>query len=71
VGWGLFNDMLVRLSRARLFRSHPSEGARPVTEANLPWPADMRFASREKHIVAFEVGAGVVPGGGQMHGCRV
>ena len=38
-----------------------------MSEVNLRSACDMRFASREKAILShFEVGAGIVPGGGPM-----
>src|ERR1700720_468524 len=60
-------DMLVRLSRAPVV-SNPSI-PRPATGvgSELALACDMRFASREKAILShFEVGAGIVPGGGPM-----
>src|SRR6516165_5941158 len=46
--------------------SPPSAGVRPASEASLH-SQYMRFASREKAILSqWEVGAGLVPGGGPM-----
>ena len=55
-------EMLVRLSRAPVV-SIASTGM----GSELSLACDMRFASREKAILSqFEVGAGLVPGGGPM-----
>jgi enoyl-CoA hydratase/carnithine racemase len=59
-------DMLVRLSRASVV-SIASIRGRTGVGSELALACDMRFASREKAILSqFEVGAGIVPGGGPM-----
>src|SRR6202049_4200199 len=58
-------DMLVRLSRAPVVSIAAIRGRAPVVGSELALACDLRFASREKAILShFEVGAGVVPGGG-------
>ena len=60
-------DMLVRLSRARVVSIASIRGRATGVGSELALACDMRFASREKAILShFEVGAGVVPGGGPM-----
>jgi len=60
-------DMLVRLSRAPVVSIASIRGRALGVGSELALACDMRFASREKAILSqFEVGAGVVPGGGQM-----
>src|SRR5258706_16007413 len=60
-------DMLVRLSRAPVVSIASIRGRATGVGSELPLACDMRFASREKAILShFEVGAGVVPGGGPM-----
>src|SRR3977135_189313 len=60
-------DMLVRLSRAPVASIASIQGRAPGVGSELALACDMRFASREKAILShFEVGAGVVPGGGPM-----
>src|SRR5712672_62407 len=60
-------DMLVRLSRAPVVSIASIRGRATGVGSELALACDMRFASREKAILAhFEVGAGVVPGGGPM-----
>src|SRR6202048_178724 len=60
-------DMLVRLSRARVVSIALIRGRATGVGSELALACDMRFASREKAILShFEVGAGVVPGGGPM-----
>src|SRR2546423_10907150 len=60
-------DILVRLSRAPVASIASIRGRAPGVGSELALACDMRFASREKAILShFEVGAGVVPGGGPM-----
>ncbi len=60
-------DMLVRLSRAAVVSIASIRGRATGVGSELALACDMRFASREKAILShFEVGAGVVPGGGPM-----
>ena len=60
-------DMLVRLSRAPVVSIASIRGRATGVGSELALGCDMRFASREKAILShFEVGAGVVPGGGPM-----
>jgi enoyl-CoA hydratase/carnithine racemase len=60
-------DMLVRLSRAPVVSIASIRGRATGVGSELALACDMRFASREKVILShFEVGAGVVPGGGPM-----
>src|SRR5258705_5684091 len=60
-------DMLVRLSRAPVVSIASIRGRATGGGSELALACDMRFASREKAILShFEVGAGVVPGGGPM-----
>ena len=60
-------DMLVRLSRAPVVSIASIRGRATGVGSELALACDMRFASREKTILShFEVGAGVVPGGGPM-----
>src|SRR5258708_3231359 len=60
-------DMLVRLSRASVVSIASIRGRATGVGSGLALACDMRFASREKAILSqFEVGAGVVPGGGPM-----
>ena len=67
LGLGPFNDMLVRLSRAPVVSIASIRGRATGNGSELALACDMRFASREKAILShFEVGAGVVPGGGPM-----
>src|SRR6266478_806528 len=66
-GLGPFNDVLVRLSRAPVVSIASIRGRATGNGSELALACDMRFASREKAILShFEVGAGVVPGGGPM-----
>src|SRR5262249_8981450 len=66
-GLGPLNDMLVRLSRAPVVSIASIRGRATGVGSELALACDMRFASREKAILShFEVGAGVVPGGGPM-----
>src|ERR1700750_2497491 len=60
-------DMLVRLSRAPVVSIASIRGRATGVGSELALASDMRFASSEKAILShFEVGAGVVPGGGPM-----
>src|SRR5262245_47650343 len=66
-GLGPLNDVLVRLSRAPVVSIASIRGRATGVGSELALACDMRFASREKAILShFEVGAGVVPGGGPM-----
>ena len=66
-GLGPLNDMLVRLSRAPVVSIASIRGRATGVGSELALACDMRFASREKAVLShFEVGAGVVPGGGPM-----
>src|SRR2546423_6573137 len=59
--------MLVRLSRAPVVSIASIRGRATGVGSELALACDMRFASREKAILShFEVGAGVVPGGGPI-----
>jgi len=50
-----------------LCRLHPSAGVQPASVVNSPSLAICAFASREKAVLSqWEVGAGLVPGGGPM-----
>ena len=60
-------DVLVRLSRAPVVSIASIRGRATGVGSELALACDMRFASREKAILSqFEVGAGIVPGGGPM-----
>ena len=60
-------DMLVRLSRAPVVSIASIRGRATGVGSELALACDMRFASRERAILShFEVGAGIVPGGGPM-----
>jgi enoyl-CoA hydratase/carnithine racemase len=60
-------DMLVRLSRTPVVSIALIRGRATGMGSELALACDMRFASREKAILSqFEVGAGLVPGGGPM-----
>ena len=60
-------DMLVRLSRAPVVSIAMVRGRATGVGSELALASDMRFASREKAILSqWEVGAGLVPGGGPM-----
>jgi len=60
-------DVLVRLSRAPVVSIASIRGRASGVGSELALACDMRFASREKAILShFEVGAGIVPGGGPM-----
>jgi enoyl-CoA hydratase/carnithine racemase len=60
-------DMLARLSRAAVVSIASIRGRATGVGSELALASDMRFASREKAILSqWEVGAGLVPGGGPM-----
>jgi enoyl-CoA hydratase/isomerase-like protein len=60
-------DMLVRLSRAPVVSIASIRGRATGVGSELALAGDMRFACREKAILSqWEVGAGLVPGGGPM-----
>ena len=60
-------DLLVRLSRAPVVSIALIRGRATGVGSELALASDMRFASREKAILSqFEVGVGLVPGGGPM-----
>jgi enoyl-CoA hydratase/carnithine racemase len=60
-------DMLVRLSRAPVVSIAEIRGRATGVGSELALASDMRFASRENAILSqWEVGAGLVPGGGPM-----
>jgi enoyl-CoA hydratase/carnithine racemase len=60
-------DLLVRLSRAPVVSIVSIRGRATGVGSELALASDMRFASREKAILSqWEVGAGLVPGGGPM-----
>jgi enoyl-CoA hydratase/carnithine racemase len=60
-------DILVRLSRAPVVSIALIRGRATGNGSEIALACDMRFASREKAILSqFEVGAGLVPGGGPM-----
>jgi enoyl-CoA hydratase/carnithine racemase len=60
-------DMLARVSRAPVVSIASIRGRATGVGSELALASDMRFASREKAILSqWEVGAGLVPGGGPM-----
>jgi enoyl-CoA hydratase/carnithine racemase len=60
-------DMLVRLSRAPVVSIASIRGRATGVGSELALASDMRFASLEKAVLSqWEVGAGLVPGGGPM-----
>src|SRR5262249_35695950 len=60
-------DMLVRLSRAPVVSIASIRGRATGVGSELALACDMRFARLEKAALShFEVGAGIVPGGGPM-----
>jgi len=60
-------DMLVRLSRAPVVSIVSIRGRTTGVGGELSMASDMRFASREKAVISqWEIGAGLVPGGGPM-----
>src|SRR6516164_8591884 len=66
-GLAQLHDTLVRLSRAPVVSIVSIRGRATGVGSELALASDMRFASREKAILSqWEVGAGLVPGGGPM-----
>src|SRR6202795_4648846 len=60
-------DMLVRLSRAPVVSIVSIRGRTTGVGGELSLASDIRFASREKAVISqWEIGAGLVPGGGPM-----
>jgi enoyl-CoA hydratase/carnithine racemase len=60
-------DMFARLSRAPVVSIASIRGRATGVGSELALASDLRFASREKAILSqWEVGAGLVPGGGPM-----
>jgi enoyl-CoA hydratase/carnithine racemase len=60
-------DMLARLSRASVVSISSIRGRATGVGSELALACDMRFASRDKAILSqWEVGVGLVPGGGPM-----
>jgi len=60
-------DMLVRISRSPVVSIASIRGRASGVGSELALASDMRFASREKALLSqWEVGAGLVPGGGPM-----
>jgi enoyl-CoA hydratase/carnithine racemase len=60
-------DMFARLTRAPVVSIASIRGRATGVGSELALASDMRFASREKAILSqWEVGAGLVPGGGPM-----
>jgi enoyl-CoA hydratase/carnithine racemase len=60
-------DMLVRISKSPVVSISLIRGRATGVGSELALASDMRFASREKAILSqWEVGAGLVPGGGPM-----
>jgi enoyl-CoA hydratase/carnithine racemase len=60
-------DMLVRLSRAPVVSIASIRGRATGVGSELALASDMRFASRERAVLSqWEVGGGLVPGGGPM-----
>src|SRR5882672_10426578 len=60
-------DMLVRLSKAPVVSIALIRGRATGVGSELALASDIRFASRERAILSqWEVGAGLVPGGGPM-----
>ncbi len=66
-GLAALPDMLARLSRAPVVSIALIRGRATGVGSELALACDMRFASREKAVLSqWEVGAGLVPGGGPM-----
>jgi enoyl-CoA hydratase/carnithine racemase len=66
-GLAALPDMLVRLSRAPVVSIALIRGRATGVGSELALACDMRFASRETAVLSqWEVGAGLVPGGGPM-----
>src|SRR5437016_1470442 len=60
-------DMLVRISRGPVASISLIRGRATGVGSELALASDMRFASRERAVLSqWEVGAGLVPGGGPM-----
>src|SRR6202000_237599 len=60
-------DILVRLSRAPVVSIVSIRGRTTGVGRERSLSSDMRFASREKAVISqWEIGAGLVPGGGPM-----
>jgi enoyl-CoA hydratase/carnithine racemase len=60
-------DLMARISRLPVISIVSIRGRASGIGSELALAADMRFASREKAVLSqFEVGAGMVPGGGPM-----
>ncbi len=59
-------EMLVRLSRAPVVSIASIRGRATGMGSELALACDMRFASQKAILSQFEVGAGLVPGGGPM-----
>lgn len=60
-------DLFARISRAPVVSISSIRGRATGVGSELALASDMRFASREKAILSqWEVGAGLVPGGGPM-----
>jgi enoyl-CoA hydratase/carnithine racemase len=60
-------DMLVRISRAPVVSIASIRGRATGVGSELALASDLRFASREKGLLSqWEIGAGLVPGGGPM-----
>jgi enoyl-CoA hydratase/carnithine racemase len=60
-------DMLVRISRAPVVSIASIRGRATGVGSELAIASDLRFASREKGLLSqWEIGAGLVPGGGPM-----
>ncbi len=66
-GFQQLPDLLVRLSRSAVVSIASIRGRATGVGSELALASDMRFASREKAVLSqWEVGAGLVPGGGPM-----
>ena len=66
-GYAAWVDITVRLSRLSAVTISAIRGIARGAGSEFALATDIRFASREKAILShFEVGAGVVPGGGPM-----
>src|SRR4029450_10690966 len=66
-GMNAWLDLLVRLSRAPVLSIASIRGRARGAGSEFVLACDLRFASRENTLLGqFEVGAGVVPGGGPM-----
>ena len=66
-GMSAWIDLLVRLSRARVVSIASIRGRARGAGSEFILACDMRFASRENTLLGqFEVGMGLVPGGGAM-----